>query len=103
MRKAGVWLLSIAGVVGLLTALSFEGHGGGVSRLQPEGPIVDGPMTYRVGIPDAWLEWESSLNGRIADVHFVRWSFAILLVSVCALCSAVLLRWRTPKPVRDGS
>jgi hypothetical protein len=33
MRKASIWLLIIAGLIGLLTALSGGGHGGGaVSR-----------------------------------------------------------------------
>ena len=97
MRKA--WFLTIAGVIGLIMALSIEGHIRGVSDLQPDGPISMGPMIYRMGFPDGWLEWESSPNSHshIMGVHFDRWSFAILVASVCAICSAVVLRMRTPK------
>jgi hypothetical protein len=96
MRKAGVWFLTVAGLVGLLTAFSFQGHGGGVSRLQPVGPTHVEPMVWRVGLPDTWLEWESRPNAHIAGYYFLSWSFGILVASGCALCWAVLLSRRTP-------
>jgi hypothetical protein len=96
MRKASVGFLTIAGVVGLVTALSFQAHGGGVSRPGAEGPALVEPMSYRVGVPDAWLVWESGPDGRTRGVYLLRWSFAILVASVCALCCAARLSWRTP-------
>jgi hypothetical protein len=55
MRKAGVWLLTITGLVGRLVALSFQGHGGGGSTPQPGGPIHVEPFVWHVGLPDTWL------------------------------------------------
>jgi hypothetical protein len=116
MRKASVWFLAIAGLAGLVTALWPAAHGGGVSRLRPEGPTLVEPMVYRMGHPDAWLEWsgrpngvpdewESRPNGEKAGVYFLRWSFGILVASVCALCYAMLLSRRTPlqKPAEPGA
>jgi hypothetical protein len=52
MRKASVWFLTLAGVVAVVTALSFEGHGGGVSRLRPEGPTLVQSIVCRMGLPE---------------------------------------------------
>jgi hypothetical protein len=90
MRKASIWFLVIAGLGGMLTAFSVEGHGGGgVSR--PDGSIEREPMVWQLGLPDRWVVWESSPNAHIVNVSLVSWSFAILVASVCALCGAVLL------------
>jgi hypothetical protein len=90
MRKASIWFLVIAGLAGLLTALSAGGHGGGgVARL--DGSIQREPMVWHMGLPDKWVEWESSPNAHIVKVSLLSWSFAILVASVCALCGAVLL------------
>jgi hypothetical protein len=94
MRKVGFWSLTIAGLVGLLAAFSVKGEGGGVSRFRPEGPMVRDPIVWQVGLPDAWLEWQSGLN---PTLHFSHWSFLILVASVFALCGALKLRLRTPR------
>jgi len=96
MRMARVWFLAIAGLVGLLTAFSFEGHGGGVSRPQPAGPTHVEPMVWRLGLPDTWLEWDSRPQAKIVGVYLLSWSFGILVASVCSLCGAVLLSRRAP-------
>jgi hypothetical protein len=102
MRKVAVWFLTIAGLIGLLTALSFEGHGGGV-EIQGQGAAAEPirqPMVWRVGFPDKWLEFESQPNAHVAGVNVLSWSFVILSASVCALCTALLWRRRAspPKP-----
>ena len=84
MRKAAVWMLTIAGLAGLCMALGFEGRGG------PQGWV------HRVGYPDAWVEWESTPDGFTSGMHVVRWSVGILVASVYALCYAVRLSRRTP-------
>ncbi len=102
MQKAGVWLLTIIGLVGLLVALSFEGHGAGASTPQPGGPVHVAPVVWPVGLPDTWLEWERpgyllGQEGRphvhFAGVYVLRWSFGILVASACALgCASILAR-----------
>ncbi len=93
MRKASVWVLTIAGLFGLLLALGFEGHGG------PR------EWEFRMGYPDAWVEVEwvsppsSSVPGAIdsgfeSRVLFLRWSFGILVASIGALSYAVRLGLR---------
>ena len=84
MRKAAVWVLTIAGLAGLCMALGFEGRGG------PQGWV------YRVGYPDAWVEWESTPAGHTYGVNVLRWSFGTLVASVYALYYAVRVRRTTP-------
>src|SRR5262245_15467662 len=93
MRRAGVWILTIAGLVGLLMALTFEGRGG------PQG------SAFRMGLPDAWVEWESTPNGHTFGVYILRWSFGILVASVYALYYAVRLSRHTQpqKPAEPGA
>jgi hypothetical protein len=97
MRKAGVWILTIVGLLGLVTGLSFNMHGGGVSRAAPEGPTVVEPMVFRVGLPDAWIRYERRADGFSREVNLFRWSFGILVIGVIALYYAVVLARRTPK------
>ena len=97
MRKVSVWVLAIPGLVGLLMAVgSFKAHSGGIQG--PDGKQVEGPTVIRMGFPDTWVEFESRPDRHITDVYFIRWSFGILLFSVCALCSALLMSRRTPFP-----
>ncbi len=90
MRKASIWFLVIAGLGGMLTALSVERHGGG-GMSRPDGSIEREPMVWHLGLPDKWVEWESSPNAHAVNVSLVSWSFAILIASVCALCGGVRL------------
>ncbi|MBA3311961.1 MAG: hypothetical protein H0T47_01525 [Planctomycetaceae bacterium] len=86
MRKTAVWALAIAGLVSLLLGFWFEWRG------RPQEWVL------RMGYPDAWMEaaWtpSSSVPGASnyrAEIHFLRWSFGILLASVCVLYYAVRL------------
>jgi hypothetical protein len=104
MRNAGVWLLTMAGMVGLLAALGIHGGGGGTSTLQPGGPIHVEPLVWHVGLPDGWLRWErpryllgqeDQPTTRFAGMYVLTWSFGILGASVCAPgCAALLGRCR---------
>ena len=104
MRKAGVWLLTITGLIGLLVAFSVHGGGGGASTPRPGGPVHVEPLVWRVGLPDGWLEWErpgfllgqeSRPNVHFTGVYVLTWSFGILSASLCALgCAALLGRRR---------
>jgi hypothetical protein len=86
MRKVGVWLLAVGGLVGLILALGFE------RRQGPDGP------DFRMGYPDSWIVWESTPNGgHRYEINAFRWSFGILVASVYALYYAVRLgRRKTP-------
>ena len=46
IRRAASWILGIAGLVGLILFLSFEGHSG------------QGQSVFRMGSPDPWFVWE---------------------------------------------
>ena len=71
MRKVAVWVLSVAGVIGLLLALGFQLWKG------PNG------LEFRMGYPDAWVVWESTPGGgNRADVHVLRWSVLILVTTL---------------------
>ena len=93
MRKSSVWLLTIAGLVGLVMALGFE---------RPAGPQG---WVFRMGFPDTLAEAEWTSNSYTGRVYFLRWSFAILVASVYALCFAVRLSRRTPpqKSAKPGA
>jgi hypothetical protein len=88
--QASIWLLMIAGLVGLLAALSGERHGGGVVS-RPDGSIDQEPMVWHLGLPDKWVELESRPNAHLMSVDLLSWSFGILVAGLCALCGAVLL------------
>ena len=94
MRRVILWVLTIGGLIGLLTAFGFELKQQ-TRSVTKDSIVID--TTLRVGEPDVWLEWEDGPNGRKSDLHIVRWSFVILVASVFALCSAVLLKWRLPR------
>ncbi len=93
MRRAAVWVLSVAGVIGLLLAFGFEGWRG------PNGP------EFRMGFPDSWVVWESLPNGgHHFEVNLLRWSVLILVGSVYALYYAVRLsRRRSPDAEPDAA
>jgi hypothetical protein len=91
MRKTAVRVLTIASVAGLCSAFGFEG------RDEPQGRV------YRVGYPDAWVDWESTPNGQTYGVNVLRQSFGILVVSVFALYYAVRRRQTMPgRPACGG-
>lgn len=80
MKRISVWVLSIAGVIGLFLGLGFKGWKG------PNGP------EFRMGYPDSWIVWESLPNGgHRFEVNLLRWSALILIVSVYALYYSVRL------------
>ncbi len=84
MRKVSVWLLAIAGLVGLVTSLGSEGHG------NPRG------WAFRMGFPDTLAEGEWASGDYTGRVYLLRWSFGILVASVYALWYAARLSRRTP-------
>lgn len=91
MQRVAVWALSVAGVIGLLLALGFEGWKG------PNGP------EFRMGFPDAWVVWESLPNGgHRYEVNVLRWSVLILAGSVYALYGAVRLNQRKATDPEPG-
>lgn len=84
MRKARVWIQTAVGLVGLVTALAFEGRG------TPRG------WAFRMGFPDTLAEGEWASGDYTGRVYLLRWSFGFLVASVYALCYAVRLSRRTP-------
>ncbi len=91
MRKVGVWVLSVGGVIGLFLAFGFEGRKG------PNGP------EFRMGYPDSWVVWESTPDGgHRFEVSVLRWSVLILGASVYALYHAVRLGRRKSSVAGPG-
>lgn len=83
MRRVTIWVLSVAGIIGLLFAFGFRSWQG------PNGP------EFRMGFPDSWVGWESLPNGgHQFEVSLLRWSFLILFGSIYALYYAVRLNQR---------
>ncbi len=92
MRPGVVWVLSVAGIIGLLLALGFEAWKG------PNGP------EFRMGYPDSWITWESLPNGgHRFEVNPLRWSGLMLVGSVYALYYAVRLTRRRSTHVDEGA
>lgn len=88
-RNMMVWMLRLAGVAGLVVAL-WAGWSS-----EPEG------WNLRLGYPDVWaeVEWRSTAN-RItssSDIVFLRWSFGMLVASVCALVWSMRMAGRGEK------
>jgi hypothetical protein len=86
MRRTLCSALGLAGLAGLILFLSFHGHGG------------HGESGFRIGFPDAWLEWEGRPDGHRFEMIPFRWSMGIGVASVFALYYSARLWRRRPAP-----
>ena len=90
MRRTLCCVLGLAGLIGLVLCLSFEGRGGAAQ------------VAFCMGWPDAWLVWESHPGGRGFEIDLVHWSVAIGVAGVFALYYSARL-WRRPAtPLQDS-
>jgi len=90
MRRVASSILSIVGVIGLFSFLSFRGQ----SEL--------GHRVFQMGEPDTWLYWEESLGHTNLEMKIFRWSVAMGIASIFAIHYAVVL-WRPQKVKPAGT